>query len=181
PRELVSVVSRGSFYGDTWGDGSELSYPMYTELRDRNQVFAGMFARFSWEVQAKVESRADRVVAEYVTGNYFPLLGVKAALGRTILDDPRIRWAVAFGRLRPGISLEEAQTQLQPLYAARIASEVREEGFARASETQKTRYLESTLVVRPAGDGRSSLRQELTKPLWILMAVVGVVLLIACA
>ena len=265
PRELVSVVSRGSFYGDTWGDGSELSYPMYTELRDRNQVFAGMFARFSWEVQAKVQSRADRVVAEYVTGNYFPLLGVKAALGRTILpsddaaggpdvavlshrywltalggdptvigkpivanthalaivgvgqegfdgtnlgvasqvfvpirlvseltpvgavrdrpilDDPRIRWAVAFGRLRPGISLEQAQTQLQPLYAARIAAEVREEGFALASETQKTRYLESTLVVRPAGDGRSSLRQELTKPLWILMAIVGVVLLIACA
>ena len=43
PRELVSVMSHGPFYGDTWGDGSELSYPMYAELRDRNQVFTGMF------------------------------------------------------------------------------------------------------------------------------------------
>ena len=266
PRELVSVVSRGSFYGDTWGDGSELSYPMYAELRDRNnQVFAGTFARLSWEVQTRVLGRADRVLAEYVTGTYFPILGVNAVLGRTILpsddaargpdiavlshrywlsalgadptvvgktitannhaltivgvghegfdgtnlgvasqifvpirlvseltpvgavrdrpilDDPRIRWAVAFGRLRPGISLEQAQTQLQPVYAARVASEVQDEGFARASETEKARYLRSTLVVRPAGDGRSSLRQELTKPLWILMAIVGVVLLIASA
>jgi predicted permease len=265
PRELVSVASRGSYYGDTWGDGNELSYPMYAELRDRNQVFAGMFARFSSEVQARVQSRAERVLAEYVTGSYFPVLGVNAALGRTILpsddaasepdaavlshrywrtalgadpsvigntivannhvltivgvaqegfdgtnlgvasqiflpvrlvstlthlgavtgrpvfDDPRIRWAIAFGRLRPGISLDQAQTQLQPLYAARVASEVQEGGFARASDAEKTRYLQSTLVVRPAGDGRSSLRQQLTRPLWILTAIVGGVLLIACA
>src|SRR5262249_46150890 len=71
--------------------------------------------------------------------------------------------------------------QLQPLYAARVAAEVHEEGFARASDAEKTRYLQSTIVVRPAGDGKSSLRQELTRPLSILMAIVGVVLLIACA
>jgi predicted permease len=265
PHELVSVVSRGSYYGDTWGDGSELSYPMYEELSDRNRAFAGMFARFSSEVQTRVQSRAERVLAEYVTGSYFTILGVNAALGRTILpsddgtsapdvavlshrywrtvlgadpnvigrtiiannqtltivgvaqegfdgtslgvashvfvpirlvsalthlgatrgrpvlDDPRIRWAIAFGRLRPGITLEQAETQLQAVYAARIASEVQEEGFVRASDAEKTRYLQSTLVVRPAGDGRSSLRQQLTRPLWILTAIVGVVLLIACA
>lgn len=265
PRELVSVVSLGSYYGDTWGDGSELSYPMYEVLGDRNQVFAGMFARFSSEVQTRIRSRSERVLAEYVTGSYFPILGVNAALGRTILpsdggtsspdvavlshrywrtalgadpsiigttivannqtltivgvaqegfdgtslgvasqvfvpirlvsalthlgatrgrpvlEDPRIRWAMAFGRLRPGITVEQAQTQLQPLYASRIASEVQEEGFARASDAEKTRYLQSTLVIRPAGDGRSSLRQQLTQPLWILTAIVGVVLLIACA
>jgi predicted permease len=264
PRELVSLASRGSYYGDNWGDGSGLSYPMYADLRDRNQVFAGMFARFSWEVQARVHSRAERIQAEYVTGSYFPVLGVNAALGRTILpsddaasaphvsvlshrywralgadpsvigqtiiannhaltiigvaregfdgtnlgvasqifvpirlvsaltpvgavrdrpilEDPRIRWAIAFGRLRPGISLEQAQTQLQPLYAARVASEVQEEGFARASDAEKTRYLQSSIFLRPAGDGRSFLRQQLTRPLWILMAIVGVVLLITCA
>ena len=79
PRELVSVTTRGSFHGDTWGEGIELSYPMYAELRDRNQVFAGMFARFSWEVQVRFQSRANRILAEYVTGSYFPVLGINAA------------------------------------------------------------------------------------------------------
>jgi predicted permease len=265
PRELVSVSGEGAFYGDTWGFGGELSYPMYEELGDRNQVFAGMFARFSSEVQARAGSRADRIRAEYVTGSYFPVLGVHAALGRTILpsddaarpadvavlshaywraalggdpgiigrslvvnnrvltvvgvaqegfdgtslgvasqmfvpirlvsdltplgatregpllDDPRIRWAMAFGRLRPGVGLDQAQARLQPLFAARIATEVQAEGFASASAAVKTRYLQSRVALRPAGDGRSFLRQQLARPLWILTAIVAVVLLIACA
>lgn len=84
PHELVLVASRGAYYGDTWGDGSELSYPTYAELRDRNQTFDGMFARFSSEVQGRVQDRTERVLAEYVTGRYCPVLGVNAALGRTI-------------------------------------------------------------------------------------------------
>lgn len=266
PHELISITSRGSYYGDTWGNDSALSYPIYTELRDRNDVFAGMFARFSWEMQARVQDRAERILAEYVSGSYFSVLGVNAALGRTILpsddgagapevavlshrywrtaleaaptvigktivannraltivgvaqegfdgtnlgvasqvfvpirlisaltpvgatrrdrpilDDPRIRWTNTFGRLRPGVSLEQARAQLQSLYTARLATEVQEEGFAGASDIEKKRYLQSTIAVQPAGDGRSFLRQQLTRPLWILMAIVGLVLLIACA
>ena len=43
PQELVLLTSRGQQYGGGWGDGNELSYPMYEDLRDHNDVFTGMF------------------------------------------------------------------------------------------------------------------------------------------
>lgn len=33
PHDLVQVTFSGSRYGSNWGDGSQLSYPMYTEIR----------------------------------------------------------------------------------------------------------------------------------------------------
>jgi predicted permease len=87
PHELVQVTFTGSRYGNNWGDGSELSYPVYKEFRDNNQVFAGVFARFGRAVHVGTPSRTERVAAEVVSGNYFPTLGVGAALGRTISDD----------------------------------------------------------------------------------------------
>src|SRR5215468_1664282 len=42
PEQLVMLAGRGNHYGGN--NGSErLSYPMYQELRDKNQVFSGMF------------------------------------------------------------------------------------------------------------------------------------------
>jgi putative ABC transport system permease protein len=38
PGELVLVTFSGSRYGNNWGDGSELSYPMYTEFRNHTDV-----------------------------------------------------------------------------------------------------------------------------------------------
>src|SRR5262245_32890500 len=43
PHELAQVTFEGSRYGSNWGDGSELSYPAYAELRDNNPVVSGMF------------------------------------------------------------------------------------------------------------------------------------------
>jgi hypothetical protein len=59
--------------------------------------------------------------------------------------------------------------------------EVQEAAFARASAGDKERFVKGTVAVQPAGFGKSSLRRQLTTPLWILMAIVGMVLLIACA
>jgi ABC-type lipoprotein release transport system permease subunit len=44
PQQLVQVTQEGDLYGSNWGDGSELSYPTYTEIRDRNKVFSGVLA-----------------------------------------------------------------------------------------------------------------------------------------
>jgi ABC-type lipoprotein release transport system permease subunit len=44
PQQLVQVTQEGDLYGSDWGDGSELSYPTYTEIRDRNKVFSGVLA-----------------------------------------------------------------------------------------------------------------------------------------
>ena len=40
PDELVLLTWRGSHYGSNTG-GNALSYPMYKDFRDRNQVFSG--------------------------------------------------------------------------------------------------------------------------------------------
>jgi len=46
PHELVQVTYTGHRYGSNWGDGSELSVPVFKEFKDNNAVFAGMLARF---------------------------------------------------------------------------------------------------------------------------------------
>lgn len=85
--ELVQVTFTGSRYGNNWGDGTELSYPMYTEIRDNNQVFAGVFARFGAPLTIGGTGGTKRVAGEIVSGNYFPVLGVGAAIGRTLTED----------------------------------------------------------------------------------------------
>src|SRR5262245_22959032 len=61
PQELVQITFQGSRYGSNWGDGSELSYPVYTELRDHNEVFAGMFGRFPYSFHIGHAGRTERV------------------------------------------------------------------------------------------------------------------------
>jgi putative ABC transport system permease protein len=87
PQELVQLSFDGIPYGSNWGDGSELSYPAYAELRDNNEVFSGLFCRFGYNVHVGDGSRTERVTAELVSGTYFPVLGVGAALGRTLAPD----------------------------------------------------------------------------------------------
>jgi predicted permease len=91
PQELVQVSFTGSHYGSNWGDGSELSYPMYAEIRDHNQVFSVMFARFAYSFHIGHAGRTQRVDGEIVSGSYFEALGVGAAVGRTLSpDDDRL-------------------------------------------------------------------------------------------
>jgi predicted permease len=82
PRELVLVTAEGFQYGNGWGEGNELSYPRYVDLRDNNQVFAGMFCRFNFALDVSAEGSGERVAGELVSGTYFPVLGVTPALGR---------------------------------------------------------------------------------------------------
>src|ERR1051326_895460 len=88
PEELVLLTARGSHYGSNTG-GNALSYPMYQDFRDKNQVFAAMFCRFGMSMSLGFEEKTEMVSGEMVSGNYFPVLGVGAALGRvfTASDD----------------------------------------------------------------------------------------------
>jgi predicted permease len=97
------------------------------------------------------------------------------------LTDRRLRWFNVFARLRPGVTPEQAQAALQPFYASRLRMEVDEPGFARASAAIKAGFLRGTIGVTLASHGRSDLGDTLREPLWALMAIVGCVLLIACA
>ena len=91
PQGLVLLTSRGSHYGNNRG-GNALSYPMYADFRDHNQVFSGVFCRFALPLNVTFDGRTERANGELVSGSYFPVLGVGAALGRTITpDDDKVR------------------------------------------------------------------------------------------
>jgi predicted permease len=66
------------------GDGTELSYAMYRDLAEHNQVFSGMFCRMGTSVSVTTSERSELVAAELVSGTFFPELGVQPAVGRLI-------------------------------------------------------------------------------------------------
>jgi predicted permease len=260
PEELVLLSSRGGHYGSNSG-GNALSYPMYQDIRDRNQVFSGIFCKFGSNLSIGFEGRTELVAGELVSGNYFPVLGVGAALGRVftanddlrqgehpvavlshgywqsrfgadrnvlgkpirvngypftivgvsaagfdgvevgtspqvrvpitmeqklisqwpVLNDRRTRFVQVFGRLKPGVTLIAAKAGLQPLFHQIIQMEVKAKDFARASSDTRERFLKMWMDVLPAAKGRSNLRRQFSSPLLALMAIVGLVLLIACS
>jgi ABC-type antimicrobial peptide transport system permease subunit len=88
PQQLVMLAGRGRHYGGNNGH-NKVSYPMYQDIRDKNQVFAGMFCTHSSTMSASFEGRTELISGELVSGNYFRVLGIGAALGRvfTASDD----------------------------------------------------------------------------------------------
>lgn len=86
PEQLVIVTETGNHYGNGYG-ANTISWPMFEDLRDNNQAFSGMFGRFPATVTIGYGDRAAQIPAELVSGSYFPILGVGAALGRTIAPD----------------------------------------------------------------------------------------------
>jgi predicted permease len=202
-----------------------------------------------------IDGPPEPVHQKFVSGNYFTMLGVRAALGRTVLpSDDRLPvgapvavlsdtyWTRRFGRdpavigrsvrlraaaftivgvaphgffgetsgespdlwvpltaqpgapsylwtghgttwlrilvrRRPGLTLAQTRAGLDPVYG-RIRNEIV------AGETNpqfRTRLLDSRLDVSEGRGGSSVLRDHLSVPLLILMGIVGLVLVIACA
>jgi predicted permease len=86
PEQLVTLRNTGSNQGHVWSDSTDdsgmFSYPVYKDLRDRNQAFSGLLARFPTQVSVSGQGSTELVQAELVSGNYFEMLGVQPALGR---------------------------------------------------------------------------------------------------
>ncbi len=79
PERLVAVYR---------GSASAFSYPDYMVHRDQNQAFDGIAAwgggsRFWFRNGGDIE----RAATEVVSGNYFDVVGVRAAIGRTFFED----------------------------------------------------------------------------------------------
>ncbi len=91
PTQLVILEGTGKQWeGHTssFGTGPEesFSYPAYRELRDENHAFQGLLATSPAQVNFVRGQFTDVKDAELVSGNYFQLLGVQAALGRTLMS-----------------------------------------------------------------------------------------------
>src|SRR5262245_45848578 len=86
PERLVLVNWNGSSLGYGWGSGNLVSNPFFRALKADNQVFEGVFARHPTNALLSIDGKAESVNTEIVSGSYFPVLGVKPALGR-LLDE----------------------------------------------------------------------------------------------
>jgi predicted permease len=95
-------------------------------------------------------------------------------------DNRRSYWAYVFGRLAPGVTLEQAQAALSPQYSA-IITGVEAPLQSGMSEATMKRFKEKPIVLSAGLRGQSSVDEEASTPLTLLFAVTGVVLLIACA
>jgi putative ABC transport system permease protein len=261
PRELVVLTSPGVNHGRVWSDsdgGPSFSYPMYKDLRDRNEVFTGLLARFHVQVNVAGEGQSQLAEGELVTGNYFQVLGVRPFLGRvltaqdetapganpvTVLtygywtrhfgSDPNIlnkqlavngsslmvvgvahpgftgiqvgqipdlfipitmkaqmtpnwdgladrndHWVTMLGRLKPGMSAAKAQAGLAPLYRSLMEGEAT---ALKLSSRDQSEFVNRKLVLDTGSHGRPILQHDTKQPLLVLIAMVGLVLLIACA
>jgi predicted permease len=101
-------------------------------------------------------------------------------------NDPK-RWTSSFtswmliaGRLGPGVSLPEAEAELDVLHR-RLLAEQLSVSEQRSSQATQRFVAESHLVLRPAGNGVfNALRDRYALPLKLLLCVAGIVLLISC-
>src|SRR5437016_7236984 len=73
-------------------DAAPLSYPLYSHIRDHNPVFSGVVAFHAfagWNVNTNGET--EPMTGQFASGNYFSVLGIRAATGRIFsADDDRI-------------------------------------------------------------------------------------------
>jgi putative ABC transport system permease protein len=82
PEKVVSVSAVGKN-----GELAAFSYPNYLDFRDRNEVLSGLLvSRFAYMSLSR-NGNNERVWGDLVSGNYFDVLGVKPALGRTFLPE----------------------------------------------------------------------------------------------
>ena len=89
PEELLEVWNHHRQRGSSFFSFEPLSYPEYEHYRDHNRVFSEMLAFdgdpafMSWSRKGQGEI----IQGQYVSGNFFSCLGVKAALGRTFASE----------------------------------------------------------------------------------------------
>ena len=258
PQQLVILDGPGAFSGHTHNDQT-FSYPMYADFRDKNAVFDGVAARFDTGVAFGHGGQTERVIAELVSGSYFPTLGIAPLLGRMIapsddqtpgahpvvvlssgfwqrrfggdpkavglsvtvnaapmtiigvappsfyglqassapdvfvpvmmkaqmtpvrddLENRRSRWLNVIARLKPGVTEKQAEAGMNVLYKQILAEEIKV--YPDPSERFRSRFLSKHLDVLPGARGLSELRKSFGAPLYLLMGMVGLVLLIACA
>ena len=99
------------------------------------------------------------------------------------IPDPNLQrtgswWLRVIGRLRPGVTREQAQSEVDTIFKRQIDEEAANTNWT--STQQKRSHFERQATLEPGYAGYTSLRRQFRQPLFILMITVGLVLLIAC-
>src|SRR3954447_6773251 len=106
---------------------------------------------------------------------YLPLhtnVLVDGARAAHMYGDGNFYWIEMMGRLRPGVSMAQAQAALAPRFHQWVAT---------TAKTDGERAKLPALMLNPGAAGLGSLRRQYSKPLYVLLAMVGLILAIACA
>ncbi len=106
---------------------------------------------------------------------YLPLhtnLLVDGAQAARMYPDGNFYWIEMMGRLRPGVSMAQAQAVLAPRFHQWVAT---------TATTDGERAKLPALMLNPGAAGLGSLRRQYSKPLYVLLTMVGLILAIACA
>jgi len=98
-----------------------------------------------------------------------------------LLGERRSGFIAGIGRLKPGVSREQAQTAITLLYQQLLQAERSQNPSRNARSGPSLQDFIIRLEPGATGFSFGRLRQTFTKPLWIIMAIVALVLLIACA
>ena len=96
-------------------------------------------------------------------------------------DNRRARWVQVFARLKPGYTVEAAQGPLQGLFTQIRQHEMSLPAASKWSTYNREQFMKGRLLVESAAGGFSGLRNSFDTALIVLMCMVGLVLLIACA
>ncbi|HEY6331045.1 MAG TPA: ABC transporter permease [Blastocatellia bacterium] len=98
------------------------------------------------------------------------------------LKAPFRNWLRVMGRLQPGVSRDKATASLEPVFAQAMREAADSlAGMPIDSPAVRQAFLDFRLQLEPGSQGLASLRRQFSKPLWIVMALVALLLLITCA
>jgi predicted permease len=95
-------------------------------------------------------------------------------------DDRRSYWMYVFGRLKPGLSMEQAGTQLNSVYRNLLA-EVEAPLQQGMSDATMKLFRAKQVELSNGARGQTSIHREARTPILLLFSITGTVLLIACA
>jgi len=95
------------------------------------------------------------------------------------LSEERPAWFYPFARLKPGVTLAQAEASMKVLYRERIEEELSQSYFGKFPEARAS-LLKQTFSLEPGCRGDSGLRGRFERPLIVLEWLAAVVLLIAC-
>jgi predicted permease len=101
--------------------------------------------------------------------------------GRDDLGNRRSQWIQMFARLKPGYTADSARASLEPLFHQILQQEVEEAALRKLSQADRERFLKRAVLVETAATGYSGLRRQYSTALVVLMAMAGLILVIACS
>ena len=265
PEELVNFSSPGPKPGsNSCGQPGPcemvFSYPMLRDLEKAQSVFTGIAGHVSIGVNLAYQGQTESGGGLLVSGSYFPVLGLRPAIGRLLdvsddqtignhfvvvlshgywtrrlggnpnvlnstlmvngqaltvvgvaprgftsttlglnpevfvpmtmrsqmvpgwkgFENRRSYWLYMFGRLKPGVPIEQAHAAMNGVYKP-IINDVEAPLQKGMSDQTMVRFRAKELILAPGERGQSQVHAEARTPLILLFSITGIVLLIACA